>query len=145
MQFSSVVSAAALSSVALAGYGNETVVTTDITVTAYTTYCPEPTTFTVTTCEDKKCGEHVVTVTEAATVTVTEECIVPTTYTTEHITITETECDTCTKTSTATEECDSCTLSQSSVQPEVSSFEGAANKHVAGVFAGVAALAAALL
>lgn len=51
------------------------------TVTDYTTYCPESTTITVTTCDQNKCGENVITVTEATTVVVTGECVVPVTPT----------------------------------------------------------------
>lgn len=82
MQFSTAVSLAALSAGGLALYSNETIVTVDVTVTGYTTYCPESTTITVTTCSDHKCAPKEITVTKATTITVTEECVVPTTVTT---------------------------------------------------------------
>lgn len=63
------------SAVPTAPYGNTTV-TTQYTVTDYTTYCPEHTTVTITTCSDNKCAPHVVTVESATTLTVTGECLV---------------------------------------------------------------------
>lgn len=63
------------SAVLSAPYSNTTV-TTDITVTDYTTYCPVPTTITITTC-DTGCAPHTITVDEPKTITVTGECIVP--------------------------------------------------------------------
>lgn len=60
---------------------NQTTVTKDVTVTGYTTYCPEPTTFTVTTCYEKVCAPSTVVVEEPKTVTITEECIIEKTTT----------------------------------------------------------------
>ena len=57
------------------------VITTQVTVTDYTTYCPYPTTITVTTCENHKCGETVIPVETATTITVTGEVLCPTTTT----------------------------------------------------------------
>lgn len=60
--------------------------------TDYITYCPEPTTITVTTCDlTKHCGPHTVEVEKPKTVTVTGECFIPTpgpkeTTTTHYIT-----------------------------------------------------------
>lgn len=89
MQFSTFATLSALTATAFAAYSNdttsaapgsnETVVTTDITVTGYTTYCPESTVVTLTTCENQKCAPTAVTVTEATTLTVTGECVVPAT------------------------------------------------------------------
>lgn len=53
--------------------------TTDVTVTDYTTYCPNPTTITITTCTQDRCAPHPITVTGPTTVTVTGECVVPST------------------------------------------------------------------
>lgn len=51
---------------------------TEIT-TDYVTYCPEPTTITVTTCDlTKHCATHTVEVEKPETVTVTGECFIPT-------------------------------------------------------------------
>lgn len=51
---------------------------TDVTtITDYTTYCPESTTITITTC-DETCGPHTVTVDEPKTITVTGPCVLPT-------------------------------------------------------------------
>ena len=95
MQFSSLATVASLSAYAsAAAYQNGTVVTVDVTVTGYTTYCPEPTTITVTVCEESDiCKPTEIEVTEAKTVTITEECIIPTSYTTNEITITKTICE----------------------------------------------------
>ncbi|CAK9437414.1 uncharacterized protein LODBEIA_P17920 [Lodderomyces beijingensis] len=59
-----------LASSAVASYTNSTL-TTEYTVTDYTTYCPETTTFTVTKCSQDKCHPSPVTVTSPGTVTVT--------------------------------------------------------------------------
>lgn len=149
--FSKVLAASALASVALAGYsnstsvpGNSTVVTTDVVVTEFTTYCPESTTVTFTTCPEKDvCGEHVVTVTEPTTLTVTS-CEVPTTYTTTvSSTTVETVCPTCTKKTTVAP---TTVVSSSSMTSNhtVTTAVGGAQKVAAGAFAGVAAVAAAL-
>ena len=47
MHFSKIIAGSALSSVALAEFQNGTV-TTHVTATGYTTYCPYPTTITLT-------------------------------------------------------------------------------------------------
>lgn len=58
-----------------------TVVTTRVTVTGYTTYCPYPTTITITVCEEETfCTESAIVVDEPATITVTEPCVIPTSY-----------------------------------------------------------------
>ena len=101
MQYSTVFASALLVGSAVAGYTNGTTVTTDVTVTDYTTYCPYSTVVTVTKCEQDKCHPTEITVTEATTLTVTGECVVPTTYTTEVQTKTETVCDTCEHPTTA--------------------------------------------
>ncbi|OBA21163.1 hypothetical protein METBIDRAFT_25987, partial [Metschnikowia bicuspidata var. bicuspidata NRRL YB-4993] len=59
-----------------------TVVTVDVTVTDYTTYCPASTVVTVTTCSNDQCAPTTVTVSEATTLTVTGECVVESTLTT---------------------------------------------------------------
>ena len=138
--FKQVLAASALVAGSLAAYSNDTVVTTDVTVTDYTTYCPYSTVVTVTKC-DEVCEPTVITVTEATTLTVTGECVVPTSYTTESLTETVTPEPTVAAPSTVAET----SSATSSVAPEVSSFEGAGAKNVAGAFAGVAAVAAALL
>ncbi|KAJ8143776.1 hypothetical protein OY671_003102 [Metschnikowia pulcherrima] len=61
------------------GWSNGTVVTTDVTVTDYTTYCPASTVVTITTCSDHKCAPTTITASEATTITITGECVVPTT------------------------------------------------------------------
>lgn len=48
--------------------------------TSYTTYCPEPTVITITTCEVEQCYKKVVTITAATTLTC-DYCVVPTTAT----------------------------------------------------------------
>lgn len=53
-------------------------VTDGLTVTDYVTYCPEPTTITLTTCTKHVCNKYTTEVTEAKTVTVTGEVIKPT-------------------------------------------------------------------
>ena len=52
MHFSKIIAGSALSSVALAEFQNGTV-TTHVTATGYTTYCPYPTTITLTICEEE--------------------------------------------------------------------------------------------
>lgn len=62
---------------AASGFWNETTTETYYeTTTDYVTYCPGETTVTVTTC-DETCGPKEVTVTEATTLTITGECLVP--------------------------------------------------------------------
>ncbi|EEQ43885.1 conserved hypothetical protein [Candida albicans WO-1] len=58
------------------------VVTTQVTVTDFTTYCPYPTTLTITKCENNKCHPTTIPVETATTVTVTGEVICPTTTST---------------------------------------------------------------
>ncbi|GBL52104.1 hypothetical protein ACI3LY_005488 [Candidozyma auris] len=142
MQFSTVAAASALAATVAAGYSNATTVTTDVTVTGYTTYCPEPTVITITKCEEV-CKPTEITVTEATTLTVTEPCVVPTTYTTAYHTTTSTvPCEECEhKPTTVAGES---TKPAESTTAAVSSYEGAAAKNVAGAVAGVAAVAAAL-
>ncbi|PSK33656.1 hypothetical protein C7M61_005266 [Candidozyma pseudohaemuli] len=142
MQFSTVATVAALAASASAAYSNATTITTDVTVTGYTTYCPESTVVTITKCEEDKCAPSEITVSSATTLTVTEPCVVPTTYTTEWSTTTETiPCEEC-------EHKPSTVAGESTPAPTttaaVSSYEGAAAKNVAGAVAGVAAVAAAL-
>lgn len=69
-------SSVATSSKAPAPYYSNTT-TVGITVTDYTTYCPEHTTITITTCSQHKCAPTTITVESASTVTVTGECLVP--------------------------------------------------------------------
>lgn len=57
-------------------YSNTTV-TDHVTVTDYTTWCPEETTITITTCEYDACHPTTITVDEPSTVTVTGTCLVP--------------------------------------------------------------------
>ncbi|CUM51137.1 uncharacterized protein AC631_02165 [Debaryomyces fabryi] len=72
MQFSKVLVPAALAAYVSA---SNVTVTTDIVVTDYTTYCPEPTSVVV--------NNKTITVTEATTLTITGPCTIPTTYTTD--------------------------------------------------------------
>ncbi|ODV78874.1 uncharacterized protein CANTADRAFT_51993 [Suhomyces tanzawaensis NRRL Y-17324] len=71
MQFSKVAIPAVLA--ALVSAGNVTV-TTDVVVTDFVTYCPEPTHLVI--------NNKTITVTEATTLTVTGPCTIPTTYVT---------------------------------------------------------------
>jgi hypothetical protein len=119
MQLSSVLPVAVLATAVSAA--NSTV-TTHITQTDYTTYCPEPTTVTITTCVEDVCHPHLVTVTKAETITVTGPCVVPTTYTT-HVP-------------------QNTTINSHSTH--ISTFVGGAQKNVAGALAGVAMVAALL-
>lgn len=70
-----------LAAVALAEpiYSNSSVIHTQIVVTDYTTYCPEATTLTITTCSDNRCLPTRITVTEPTTVTITDEVLCSTT------------------------------------------------------------------
>lgn len=116
MQFSSTLSVAAISAVALA-QANQTV-TTDITVTNWVTYCPVETTITLTTCVKDICNNHEVTVSEPATITVTGDVVIPTTYT---------------------------VTGNNTVAPiPIPTYEGSAQKQVVGALAGVAVVAALL-
>ena len=87
---------------------------TGITVTGYTTYCPEATTVTITTCSEHKCAPTEITVTGPSTVTVSEECVVPSTDAAE------------------------------STQPAVSTLVGAAPRNVAGGLLAAVAVAVVL-
>ncbi|CAI5757801.1 unnamed protein product [Candida verbasci] len=161
MQFSTVAALSILSTGALAAFQNATTITTEITVTGYTTYCPEPTTLTLTVCDESKlCAPSQIVVTEAQTVTVTEECVVPTSYTTTDVTVTKTY--TCTDAACkqptqapVVEESSSLAEESSSLAEEsttfstayvnITSYEGAGVRNAAGVAAGFAAIAAALM
>lgn len=138
--FKQVLATSALISAAFAAYTNDTVITTDITVTDYVTYCPESTVITITKCEEV-CSPTVITVTEATTLTVTGECLVPTTYTTK-----EEPAETTPVPAPSTVAGPSTVIEESTVAAEstavISSFEGAANKVAVGALAGVAAIAA---
>ncbi|KAI3407032.2 hypothetical protein KGF56_000120 [Candida oxycetoniae] len=101
MQVQSLLTVSALAAIVSAAFENVTV-TTEVTVTGYTTYCPEPTTITLTVCDAKECTASELVVDEPKTITVTEECIVPVSYTTEEYTVTETV--TCQKCAEATQE-----------------------------------------
>ena len=175
---SKILAASAVTATALAGYSNVTVITTDVTVTDFVTYCPEETTITITKCTQDKCQAEE-TKLEQGTVTITGECVIPTTVT-KHETETVIECVECEEAKTTeaevskapqTEaevskvpettvtECVECekptTLADISKVPEttaaeeskppVPTYEGAAGKAAVGAFAGVAAVAAALL
>lgn len=95
-----------------------TFVTAHVTVTGYTTYCPYPTTLTVTVCEEETvCTESAIVVEEPATITITDTCVIPTSYT-EHRTL---------------------------APKNVTTYEGAGSKQVAGGLAGIAAIAAILI
>ncbi|KAM9909836.1 hypothetical protein OXX69_005058 [Metschnikowia pulcherrima] len=89
LAFSALCSLAAAASSSLAvplhGWSNATVITTGVTVTGYTTYCPVPTVVTVTTCSDHKCAPETITASEATTITITGEVLVPTTIATSLI------------------------------------------------------------
>ncbi|KAI3402288.2 hypothetical protein KGF56_004858 [Candida oxycetoniae] len=62
-------------------YANSTVVTTQVTVTDFTTYCPEETTVTITSCKNHVCSPTTIVVTEETTLTITGEVVCPTTIT----------------------------------------------------------------
>lgn len=131
MHFSKIIAGSALSSVALAEFQNGTV-TTHVTATGYTTYCPYPTTITLTICEEENiCTKRPIVVSEPTTVTVTEPCIISTSYETTEVVVTTTLPS---------------SLSPSSVAAaNVTSFEGAGSKNVAGALVGVVAIAAAMM
>lgn len=118
------------SAVPSAPYGNSTTVYT--TVTDYTTYCPYPTTITITTC-DEECAPHTITVEEPKTITVTGECVVPTSS--------ETKPAPTTVASTVAAES---TTAAESTAPAVSSFDNGANKQMVGL-TGLAIVGALLL
>lgn len=131
MQFSKIIAGSVLTSVALAEFHNGTV-TTEVTATGYTTYCPYPTTITLTICEeDNICTKRPIVVSEPTTITVTEPCIISTSYETTELVATTTLPN---------------SVAPSSVAPaNVTSFEGAGSKNVAGALVGVVAIAAALM
>lgn len=147
MQFSTVAALSALSASAMAAYSNATVVTTDITVTGYTTYCPESTVVTVTTCDAHACAPSTITVSQATTLTVTAPCVVPTTYTTEYKTITKSKASSVAPVSSVAPASSAAPVSSAhnSTTAAVSSFKGTGAKNAAGLVAGAAAIAAALL
>lgn len=81
MKFTSTIALSAIFSLATATGWNSSVETTEVrwvTQTGYTTFCPAETTLTVTTCSENVCGPNVITVTEASTVTITDDCLVAT-------------------------------------------------------------------
>lgn len=132
--------------------------TKQVTVTGYTTYCPEPTTFTVTTCVEKVCAPKEVTVSEPKTVTITEKCLVDKTTTPQPSKVEPTEKpketepkETAPKETapkeTAPKETETkpSTVAAPSTSASVTSFEGAAVKNAAGFVAGVAGVAALLI
>lgn len=110
-------------------------VTDQITVTGYTTYCPESTIITITTCENHACGPKTITVSEASTVVITEECVIPTTEATSEAP----------KPTTPITVAAESTSAKPSETPAVSSYEGAAVKNAAGVVIGFAGAAALLI
>lgn len=147
--------------------------TKQVTVTGYTTYCPEPTTLTVTTCVEKECAPKEVTVSEPKTVTITEECLVDKTTTPQPSKVEPTEKpkETEPKETTPKEtkpketapketapketepketapketETKPSSVAAPSTSASVTSFEGAAVKNAAGFVAGVAGVAALLI
>lgn len=128
-------SIAALAGSAVAAVSNSTWVTTDVTVTDYTTYCPESTVLVVKTCTEMKCHPYTTTVAAPATVTITGECVVPTSYTTQWSTTTvAVECEECVKPTSA----------PATLAPVVSTAVGAGSRNVVGAVAGLAAAAALL-
>lgn len=94
MQFLSTVALSACFAGVLANGWNNTITSTYWhTTTDFVTYCPAATTITVTTCTQSKCAPKVITATEATTITVTGECVVPQTtppaglVTTDYVTV----------------------------------------------------------
>ena len=75
-------SASASASASASSEEEGSVVTTQVTVTDFTTYCPYPTTLTITKCENNECHPTTIPVETATTVTVTGEVICPTTTST---------------------------------------------------------------
>lgn len=160
---SSSAEASAAPSSAHGGWNNT--VTEHITVTGYTTYCPESTVLTITTCENKACGPKTITVSEAQTVTVTEECVVPKTSTTPVVAPTTTEpapettepAPETTKPASSKSEVTSApkpttpttvadvSRSSETTPTAVSSYEGAGVKNAAGAVLGFAGAAALLI
>ena len=160
MQFKSLATVSAMSALASANFQNVTTITTDVTVTAFTTYCPLATTLTLTVCDDdnSNCHASEVTVSEPQTITITENCIIPSSIVTEDFTITSTvTCDNCSPLSQTAasvqeqeqeQEQETTIASQSettSAYYNVTSYEGLGAKNMAGVAAGFVAVAAAML
>lgn len=75
-------SASASASASASSEEEGSVVTTQVTVTDFTTYCPYPTTLTITKCKNNECHPTTIPVETATTVTVTGEVICPTTTST---------------------------------------------------------------
>lgn len=75
-------SASASASASASSEEEGSVVTTQVTVTDFTTYCPYPTTLTITKCENNEYHPTTIPVETATTVTVTGEVICPTTTST---------------------------------------------------------------
>lgn len=112
MQFSKVLVPAALASYVSAS--SNVTVTTNVVITDYSTYCPEPTSVVV--------NNKTITVSEATTLTITGPCTIPTTYTTNGPE----------------------TSGAENSAPSITSVENGAGKAVVGAAAGIAAVAAAL-
>ncbi|CUM67422.1 uncharacterized protein PRCAT00005117001 [Priceomyces carsonii] len=133
MQFTTLSLATALIGAAAALYTNATV-TTDKIVTNYVTYCPEATEVVVKTCHEEVCAPTTITVTAETTLTVSGEVEVP-----------ETTTSTLDYTITSTLTCDWCNAATSVAPSNITTFEGAAARNAAGLLAGAAAVAAALV
>ncbi|KAI5960388.1 uncharacterized protein KGF55_004680 [Candida pseudojiufengensis] len=155
MQFTKLALASILSGLTSAQiYENGTVITTNVIVTNYVTYCPNPTTIELTVCPtEEPCKATEIVVTEATHLTVEEPCLIESTIT-KDITITQTvTCSECAHTDaeeTETIETEapipsSSIIASIPVPQNVSEYEGAAVQNVAGVAAGFVAIAAALL
>ncbi|KAG7661057.1 uncharacterized protein J8A68_005429 [[Candida] subhashii] len=167
MQFSKYLFASALVATASAAFANVTTITKDITITAYTTYCPYPTTVTLTICDEYDvCAPQTIAVAEPTTLTVYEKCVVPTSYTTVDYTVTEViPCQECAGVPTrevappVAEEVAppvaeevvppyaNTTSTYAPIAPEepYSAYEGAGAKSFVGAAAGLAAIIAALM
>ncbi|CAN3358623.1 predicted GPI-anchored protein 26 [Diutina catenulata] len=95
-------------------------ITTDVVITDFVTYCPEPTSLVV--------NNKTITVVEPTTITILGPCTIPTTIVGPSEEPSKTKAE-----------------ESKTPAPEVTEIENGANKAVAGAFAGVAAVAAALL
>ncbi|EGW35322.1 uncharacterized protein SPAPADRAFT_58548 [Spathaspora passalidarum NRRL Y-27907] len=138
MQYSSVVIGSALAASVLAAANNTLTITTQVTLTDYTTYCPEPTVLTITVCEEEEiCSTKSIAVPVPGTITVTEPCIVETVYTTV--------CETTPSYGNSTSVLPTKAPATTVPPLTVTTYEGGAVKNMYGAFAGVAALAAAAL
>ncbi|RKP32278.1 hypothetical protein METBISCDRAFT_21547 [Metschnikowia bicuspidata] len=135
MQFTTVTALSSLLVTGLAAYVNTTVVS-NITVTEYTTYCPEPTVITITKC-DEVCTPSTITVPVPTTLTITGSIIVPTTQTTSIPRAASSSAAPMGKSASA--------ASGSAAPMGNSAIVNGAAKQFGGVAAGVAAVAAALL